>query len=63
MTTHIILEGGDGSQARYGVMWADVTFLWDEVDCVDCLKFKPSYRARLESCDDLGDEDINYFPE
>jgi len=35
--THIN-NGGDGSQAGCGEMWVDVTYIWDDVDCPNCLK-------------------------
>ena len=37
-----INNGGDGYKAGCGKTWVDVTYIWNEVDCPDCLKLRPT---------------------
>ena len=35
-------KGGDGSRGGCGKMWVDVSYLWEEVNCPECLKLRPT---------------------
>lgn len=40
-----INPGNDGSCGGCGKWWVDVSYLWDDVDCPECLKLRPTKRA------------------
>ncbi len=42
-----INAGGEGHKAGCGAMWVDVTYLWDEVTCPECLKLRPTKRKTM----------------
>lgn len=40
-----INPGNDGSRGGCGKWWVDVSYLWGDVDCPECLKLRPTPRA------------------
>lgn len=40
-----INNGGEGYKAGCGKTGVNVSYLWDDVDCPECLKLRPTKRA------------------
>lgn len=55
-----INKGGDGSSGGCGKMWVDVSYLWDDVDCPECLKLRPTQRA-ADVCHDSPSKTHSWY--